>query len=200
MPETREKPSFLGLLNSISLAESRAGVYLNAWADVTPDDGLRECLRFVAARETSHGEVFCRRIGELGFSLMQKPDPQSAKSLAKYASPDISDVEKIGPKREPSGPDFFADIEKQMDDGIFDPLTCSLLRWYIDEERDSGRILESAYDRIRNGGASNGRSAAGQDASTQALMDCMTSGFDRLENALLKLAAANGGQKAAKRS
>jgi enoyl-CoA hydratase/carnithine racemase len=35
-----EKPAYLGLLNAISLAESRAGQYLEAWADVTPDEDL----------------------------------------------------------------------------------------------------------------------------------------------------------------
>jgi hypothetical protein len=121
---------------------------------------------------------------------MPKPDREAAKNLAKYSSPEITDLEKIGPKRERSGPDAFADIEKQMDDGIFDPLTCSLLRWYIDEERDSGKVLESAYDRLRNGSSNGSGRSMDQDASTQALMDCMTSGFDRIERALLQMAGS----------
>ena len=32
---TTEKPRYLGLLNAISLAESQAGVYLEAWANAT---------------------------------------------------------------------------------------------------------------------------------------------------------------------
>ena len=56
-----EKPEYLGLLNAISLAESDAGVYLEAWANATTDEGLAGVLRLVAARERSHGEVFCRR-------------------------------------------------------------------------------------------------------------------------------------------
>jgi hypothetical protein len=57
---TQIKPSYLGLLNAISLAETNAGVYLRAWADATEDDDLAATLRLVAARETSHGELFCR--------------------------------------------------------------------------------------------------------------------------------------------
>ena len=34
---TIQKPKYLGLLNTISNAESAAGVYLEAWADVTPE-------------------------------------------------------------------------------------------------------------------------------------------------------------------
>jgi hypothetical protein len=193
--ETKEKPSYLGLLNSISLGESRAGVYLKAWADVTPDADLACALRLVAARETSHGDVFCRRIQELGFDVLQKPDPESAKRLARFASPDVSDLEKVGPKRQDGGPDFFGGIEQQMEDGIFDPLTCQLLSWYIAEERDSGKILEAAYDCVREraGGSANGMASNGSD--TKVLIDCMTSGFDRLEKAIGELVAANGKRK-----
>ena len=149
----QSKPSFLGTLNAISLAESGAGVYLEAWANATTDEELACCLRFVAARETSHGDLFCRRIGELGFELMQKPDPGAAQRLAKYANPKVSDLEKIGPERE-EGADPFKDIEGQIDDGIYDPLTAKLMTWYIAEERDSGAMLREAYAgaRARAGG------------------------------------------------
>src|SRR5882757_2257229 len=73
-----EKPEYLELLNAISLGESAAGVYLEAWANATSDEELAECLRLVAARESSHGDVFCRRIGELGFELEMKADPEAA--------------------------------------------------------------------------------------------------------------------------
>ena len=32
-----DKPSYLGLLNAVSNAESQAECYLTAWAEVTPD-------------------------------------------------------------------------------------------------------------------------------------------------------------------
>jgi hypothetical protein len=186
--ETPAKPSYLGLLNAISLAESGAGVYLEAWANATPDADLANCLRFVAARERSHGDVFCRRIAELGFSLMQKPDPGAAERLAKVANPKVSDLEKIGSEREEADP--FGDIERQCADGIFDPLTAKLMTWYVAEERDSGAILKDAYGKVRarnNGHSTNG---VGPSSDAQAIMECMTAGFARLEKTLEKFAKA----------
>lgn len=192
---TKTKPSYLGLLNAISLAESGAGVYLEAWANATSDEDLACCLRLVAARETSHGEVFCRRIQELGFTLLERPDPGAAERLAKVANPKVSDLEKLGAEREEQDP--FGDIDRQIADGIFDPLTEKLMVWYVAEERDSGNLLREAYAKVRAsaGGmpsnaatGSNGASAAMPSADAQALMACMTQGFDRLEKALTKLA------------
>ena len=191
--ETKTKPGYLGLLNAISNAESGAGMYLEAWANATPDEDLACCLRLVAARETSHGQVFCRRIEELGFTLLERPDPGAAARLAKVANPKISDFEKVGAEREEQ--DAFGDIDRQIADGIFDPLTEKLMVWYVAEERDSGELLRDAYAKVRAkaGGATNGASAmngsvAMPSADAQAIMSCMTQGFDRLEKALVKLA------------
>ncbi len=199
MTAAAEKPSYLGLLNAISLAETEAGHYLSAWANATDDDELAACLRLVAARETSHGDLFCRLISELGYELRQKPDPKSAERLARYANPKISDCEKVGPEREPVG-DTFADIKKAMADGVYDPVTCNMLQWYIAEEEDSGRKLREAYAKVR---AKAGMTAApkkgnGHDrapaastepsADAQAIMACMTAGFAQLEKSIAKLA------------
>ncbi|MFN0093589.1 MAG: hypothetical protein ACKVVT_02280 [Dehalococcoidia bacterium] len=184
---TATKPSYLGLLNAISLAESNAGVYLRAWADATPDEDLATTLRCVAARESSHGDVFCRRISELGFSLLPKPDPGAAERVAKYGNPRVTDLEKIGPERGEER-DAFGDIDRQLADGIFDPLTAKMMTWYIAEERDSGEQLRAAYAKVRaKNGHSNGNSAASA-TDTQAIIDCMSQGFARLEKALEKLA------------
>jgi hypothetical protein len=191
-----EKPSYLGLLNAISLAESNAGVYLRAWADATGDEDLACTLRFVAARETSHGEVFCRRLNELGFNLRHKPDPGADKRLAKVANPKIDDIDKLAAEREERG-DPFAEIKQQLADGRFDAMTANLLTWYIAEEYDSGRRLREAYDcvRAKAGGSApgkkaNGHAAALPSADAEAIMACMTAGFARLEKSLEKLAKA----------
>ncbi|MFN0095818.1 MAG: hypothetical protein ACKVVT_13715 [Dehalococcoidia bacterium] len=184
-----EKPSYLGLLNAISLGESGAGVYLRAWADATPDEELAATLRCVAARETSHGDVFCRRISELGFSLLQKPDPGAAQRVAKYGNPKVSDLEKMGPERA-NEKDPFVDIDRQLKDGIFDPLTAKMMTWYIAEERDSGDLLRSAYAKARakcaNGSSTAAVATAPASTDTQAIIDCMTQGFARLEKSLGK--------------
>jgi ferritin len=190
-----EKPPYLGLLNAISLAETSAGVYLEAWARATPDEDLACTLRLVAARETSHGQVFCRRIAELGYELRQKPDPAAAKRLAKLADPAISDLEKIGDEREEADP--FREIRRAIANDAYDPMTANLLSWYIAEEGDSGRRLREVYDCVREkargrSGKANGRAAQamGPSDDAQAIMACMSEGFARLEKSFEKLARA----------
>jgi hypothetical protein len=202
--QTAEKPSYLGLLNAISLAETEAGHYLTAWANATDDEELACTLRLVAARETSHGDLFCRRLSELGFDLRQKADPKAAARLARYANPKISDCEKVGPEREEAG-DPFGNIREGIAAGTYDPMTCNMLQWYINEEADSGARLRDVYAKVRAKAgmtASPGRKANGQfapasngadhesgpSADAQAIMACMTAGFSKLEKTLEKLA------------
>jgi hypothetical protein len=203
-PQT--KPRYLGLLNAISLGETQAGIYLRAWADATADEDLAGTLRLVAARETSHGEVFCRRLCELGYELRQKVDPGAAERIARYANPKISDLDKIGRSRNEVDKDPFGEIEQKMKEGVYDPLTCNLLGWYICEERDSLKRLREAYARVRgkagaaptpaaraNGGAaaSNGTGEKSSHISpdVQAIMACVVDGFARLERKLESIAA-----------
>ena len=197
-PTAAEKPSYLGLLNAISLAESEAGVYLEAWANATDDAELADTLRLVAARETSHGELFCRRLCELGYELRPKTDPKAAARLARYANPKISDCEKVGPERAEAG-DTFADIRAGIAAGVYDPMTCNMLQWYINEEGDSGRRLRDVYAKVRAKAGmtsapakTNGHAApaaeTGPSADAQAIMACMTAGFAKLEKSLEKMA------------
>ena len=191
---TTAEPTYLGLLNAISLAESAAGAYLEAWAAATPIPDLAGVLRLVAARETSHGEVFRRRIAELGFELRRKPDPRAAERHAKLADPRIADIDKI-PARGSEDADPFADIRRRMAEGEFDAMTANLMNWYIAEEKDSARRLSEAYDCVREA-AGRGRRASGvgeaaqPSADAEAIMACMTAGFARLEKAMEKLAKA----------
>ena len=195
MTPINEKPPYIGLLNAISLAESAAGVYLEAWANATADEELAQTLRLVAARETSHGEVFKRRLCELGFELRQKPDPDAGARIARYANPKVSDLEKIGPEREER--DTFADIRKAMADGAYDPMTCNLLGWYIAEEDDSGRRLRESFAKVRGRSApaskpkSSGATQSHEvSADAQAIMACVTAGLAKLEKQIEKLAKA----------
>ena len=190
---TIQKPKYLGLLNSISNGESAAGVYLEAWADVTPSADLACTLRLVAARERSHGDVFCRRIAELGFSLRRKVDPKGAATLARLANPNISDLEKVGDRSEGDGDgDFFGDIRRKIAEGEFDPMTANLMTWYIAEELDSGRRLREAYDCVREmAGKKKAAKSDGPSADAEAMMACMTAGFARLEKTMEKLVKAS---------
>ena len=187
---TMQKPKYLSLLNAISNAESAAGIYLEAWADVTPSPDLACTLRLVAARERSHGDVFCRRISELGFELRRKVDPRNAEQLAKLSNPNVSDLDKI-PARGEGDSDPFGDTRRRIAEGEFDAMTSNLLTWYIAEEMDSGRRLREAYDCVRDmaGGGKKSATAPSQDA--EAMMACMTAGFARLEKSLEKLVKAS---------
>jgi hypothetical protein len=203
--ELQAKPEYLGLLNAISLAESNAGVYLKAWADVTPDPSLRQALAFVAARETTHGAVFCQRIERLGFALREREDPDLEGRLRLYGDPTISDIEKIRHPRygrrsengESEGNDPFAGINARINDETVDSLTRDTLRWFVAEERDSGAVLREAYARVEaqaNGqgayaGGSNG-GAPGVSADAQAIMACMTQGFAALQQSITDLTGA----------
>ena len=196
--ETMQKPAYLGLLNAISLGESAAGVYLDAWADVTTNEDLACTLRLVAARERSHGEVFCRRIAELGFELRRKPNAKDAEQLAKLSNPNISDLEKLPPRGEAGGSEPFAEIKKAIAAGDFDPMTANLMSWYIAEEIDSGRRLAEVYRGVREGrrGGKKGAGTSGAEfgapsADAEAMMACMTAGFARIEKSLEKLAKAS---------
>ena len=69
-------PHYLELLNTIASGERRAGVYLQAWADITPDAELRACLSMVADREESlpyfhaaHRRAGVRLDGDAGSGL-----------------------------------------------------------------------------------------------------------------------------------
>ena len=70
-----DKPEYIDLLNDIRLQEHRAGVFLKAWADKTEHPGLKGCLSLVAERETSHGDIFDRRIRELGGAPRTRTTP-----------------------------------------------------------------------------------------------------------------------------
>ena len=57
-----DKPSYLGLLNAIAVAESNAHEHLQAWIAVTTSVEVAKVLRTVAAREGEHGMSFAKRI------------------------------------------------------------------------------------------------------------------------------------------
>jgi hypothetical protein len=181
--------SYIDQLNRIAMAETNAGCYLAAWADVTPDSELAATLRLVAARETSHGEVFRRRIAELGGEPCCKLDAGAAARLAVVADPAISDAEKVGPPRDEQDP--FGNITRRLAESEYDPMTANLMSWYIAEERDTIVRLRAAFAAVRAKAAGDCAAApSGPSADAQAIMSCMTDGFARLEKSFEKLARA----------
>ena len=145
------KPEYIDLLNDIRLQENRAGVYLEAWANKTDNKDLKECLSFVAARENSHGDIFDRRVKELGFDTQEIEDPDFEEKVRVVTS-DISDAEKIAWLKEARlrmpTPGVRQRYEAATVDDLVDPLTRSLLRWFTDVEDDSVVRMGGVYAEI----------------------------------------------------
>lgn len=142
-----EKPSYLGLLNAISVAESDAGGYLAAWAAATPSADVRAVINTIALRETEHGVAFAKRIDELGYTVIRKDDPKHAERMVITESTVLSDKEKfealgLGRRVQNGDRDVFDAFFENKD---LDPVTGGLLGRYIAEERDSGRKLAACY-------------------------------------------------------
>lgn len=190
-----DKPSYLSLLNRLSLGESNAYCYLSEWAAVTKDPDVRRVLLTVAAREGEHGLTFAKRINELGFELVPKPDENLDKKLEIVRS-DCSDLEKmeaLGFASRPDAqdkPDFFDDIFK---DHSIDIRTGEIMGRYIAEERDSGRLLRGCYQCLRdaadaeavtNGGAKRdtkaAKAAANRLTAIEAKVDQLCAAVDDL--------------------
>ena len=180
-----ERPSYLGLLNAIAVAEAEAEGYLSAWADVTPHDDVRQVLRTVALREGEHGKAFAKRICELGFEVRPKDDPGAARRCEIASSTTLSDAEKfdqLSVGQPVDGDDIFASMFK---DQTIDIQTGALLGRYIAEERDSARMLRACRDvcrsRASNGSAANGMAHDGE-------LDRIHARLDRIEKLLEKAA------------
>lgn len=144
------KPSYLGLLNAVALAEGRAHRYLTEWVERCGDPDVRRVLLTVAAREGEHAMSFAKRIDELGYQLRQKPDDRDEKTLAIVRSgrADLEKMEALGLHELDSGdaPDIFDDFFR---DHSIDVATGALLGRYIAEERDTARLLRRCYESLR---------------------------------------------------
>jgi hypothetical protein len=198
------KPSYLGLLNAISIAETQAHCYLTAWIETTPHEGVRGVLATVAAREGEHGMSFAKRINELGYQLRPKDDPGLEKRLAIVSSdrPDVEKFELLGLQKLDTGdkPDLFDDFFK---DHSIDIATGELLGRYIAEERDSGRLLRSCYKQLRaeadSTSAASGGGAGDRLAVLEAKVDAICAAIGELTELVRQpVTAASNGQSRAK--
>ena len=187
------KPSYLGLLNAIALAECRAHAYLTAWADITPSDDVRKVLRTVAAREGEHGMSFAKRINELGYDVRPKDDPEFEKVNAIATSEKLSDLEKMEKLKlhkldRGDKPDIFDDFFK---DHSIDIRTGELLGRYIAEERDTGRLLRACYQQLK---AAAGESPAEASGDAIAALDVKVDALCRAVEELRQIVCAQSMQ------
>ncbi len=165
-----DKPTYLGLLNAIAVAESHAHCYLTEWAAVTPSPDVRDVLLRVAAREGEHGMSFAKRINELGFQLREKDDPRFAEQMEVVRSTcsDLEKMERLGLHKLDTGdePDLFDGFFR---DHSIDIRTGELLGRYVAEERDSARLLRSCYEQLRAGASVDDDRLARLEAKVDAL-------------------------------
>src|SRR4029450_1612698 len=89
-----KKPSYLGLLNAIALGEGRGHQLLSRWCEHSPDEDVRRVLTTVAIREAGRAAAFTKRLCELGYGVLERPDPGFARRL-EVVSSDRSDCEKF---------------------------------------------------------------------------------------------------------
>ena len=174
-----DKPSYLGLLNSIAVGEADGEELFCAWAAATPRDDVRATLEAVMLREGEHAKSFAKRINELGFSVRPTVAANHAARMEIARSTTLSDCEKfeqlnigVAPK---GSTDVFA---RFMDDVTIDVGTGQLMGRYIAEERDSNRMLQ-ACRAVVAAEAGNGDSVGALDAR-----------LERIESALSQLLAS----------
>jgi rubrerythrin len=170
-----EKPSYLGLLNAVACAESRAHEYLSAWAEVTRDDDVRKVLRIVATREGEHGLAFAKRIHELGFDVRETDDPKHEErvQIARSDRSDLDKLEALGVLQfcAPEGePDIFDSFFR---DHSIDIQTGGLLGRYVAEERDTLRLLQGCKAELE-----------AKPAATGSTHERLTTIEDRVETVL----------------
>jgi hypothetical protein len=176
-----DKPSYLGLLNAIAVAESAACEYLTVWADTTPSPDVRKVLLTVAAREGEHGMSFAKRINELGYEVRRKDDPNQDKTLALVRSDrsDLKKFEKLKLHELDTGdqPDIFDGL---FTDHTIDIRTGELLGRYIAEERDSARLFRSCYEQLTAAGNGSADATSESLQSLDAKVDALCRAVEEL--------------------
>jgi hypothetical protein len=150
------KPSYLGLLNAIAVAEADGHAYVTAWAEVTPDPDVRAALSTVAAREIEHSMSFARRINELGIPVRWREDPKQEERMRIAASnrSDEARMELLGSATFDTG-DESDILDEIFGDHSIDIATGALLGRYIAEERDTGRLLKCRCEALKANATEN---------------------------------------------
>jgi rubrerythrin len=198
-----DKPSYLGLLNAIAVAEAQAHTYLTAWADCTPSSDVRRVLLTVAAREGEHGMSFAKRINELGYEVRCNDDSNLSKSMELVTSDrsDLKKMEKLKLNTLDTGdkPDIFDGLFK---DHSIDIRTGELLGRYIAEERDTARLLRSCYEQLAAADTGSAQPTSQSLTSLEAKVDALCGAVDELRQIVCAQATitngAGNGRKTAK--
>jgi rubrerythrin len=189
MEGNAQKPSYLGLLNAIALAEGRAHQYLSCWAAKTPDADVKQVIATVAIREGEHSHAFTKRLCELGYGVQDRPDPSFEKNMA-IANADCSDLEKFEALGYREGERAGDPFKSFFDDESIDVQTGELLGRYIAEERDSGRRLRACYSVLRERAGKERQATASSSATMRELharLDEICSAIGKLQTEVTAL-------------
>ena len=188
-----DKPSYLGLLNGIAVAESQAHRYLTAWIEACTKPDVKAVLTKVALREGEHGLSFAKRVNELGYSVRQRDDGGRFAEQLAMAGSGISDLEKmraLGLERLET--DVLGFFDNVFSDHSIDIQTGALLGRYIAEEFDTARLLRSCYEQLA--AAEEGARAGGGQTPVDPQVGALASRVDELCAAvedLREMVAAN---------
>lgn len=191
-----DKPSFLGLLNAIAVGELGGEQQFCAWAETTQNEELRQVLRTVQLREAEHARSFAKRIDELGYTVLDRPDPDLARRMEIVCSTELTDCQKLErlgfrSDRPETRPDIFS---KFFDDSTIDPITGALMGRYIAEERDTGRMLRACHATL----VASEPAPAAEPAAPSTADVSLTERLDRIECAVMALAEAAAAKEQAK--
>ena len=150
-----DKPSYLGLINAVSLGETAAHEYLEEWIKVTPNDDVRCVLQTVSARRASTARRSpSASTSRLHVAPQGRPRPGQAhghRGPSKKRT-DLEKMERFGLGRLDTGdePDIFDGF---FSDHSIDIRTGELLGRYIAEEREQRPpapvLLRTAQGRSR---------------------------------------------------
>jgi hypothetical protein len=90
-----ERDAIVSFIDKVRAAESSAGVAFANWEKVCTTDCIRSGLRMIAERESYHGRIFERRLGDLGAECRAEAGNESRKFAECVADPRMADNEKL---------------------------------------------------------------------------------------------------------
>lgn len=138
-----EREAVIGLMDSVQVAETCAGVAIANWIETCTIPELRGGVRIIAEREAFHGRVFQQRIRDLGGECRTELDPFSAATEAILVDPNLSDLEKLTQAVERNGDaeTLLAPVLTFAESLVEDVESREALRLYHADEISSGNWL-----------------------------------------------------------
>ncbi len=165
----RARPAYLGTLNDITLAESRAARAFWAWAQMTGSLKVQQVVALVAERKEEHSLAFARRIACLGYVVLAPAavdlHPMDEEA---YLGSNRSDVEKLRQLFPTDGPDLVGFVNGLLSAYEYDPHTRALMERYVAEEEECAQRLRTLLQEL-DGASIAEPTAASSRPSTNVL-------------------------------